>query len=445
MDDRPDLKRFFADCYSSARAKFLDLTSRLGWEVASHEIAARGPAGEPLHIDVAASAGAGGGSPWQTVIVSSGLHGVEGYFGSAVQCAGAGLVASGQHRPDAPAHIRARLESIWLRVDSALQRGQRRSQSQFSAEPGGLSRQPGRLCPVRPDAEPTHAAERLGTVSPVGAIGDCAVLACRCCGGPSPPGNTIIRRGCFTAAAVPAKRRGSWKRSSRGGSARRPARCCISIFTPDWAAGTNINCSAICQCPRLKPRGSYTLWAVKFEPAHNPDRCPIRPAAASANGVRSMLRERDYTYLCAEFGTKPSLTMLAAVQAEPAPPSGPSRHGDVQLGQAVAERGVLPVLPPLAAIRRRAGVGSDPAGNLGSQPAIERLTCRFRFPGFRSIGPSADRGRRAVVFVIREAIRLAQEFVPPELLFRRQHGLDLLLPSIRESRNRFVTTSGSSS
>jgi hypothetical protein len=86
MDGPPDLTTYFADDYFAARRRFLALAENGGWSVTSHEMRATGPAGEPLNIDVAVRNGAVGVTG-RTVIVSSGLHGVEGFLGSAVQCA----------------------------------------------------------------------------------------------------------------------------------------------------------------------------------------------------------------------------------------------------------------------------------------------------------------------------------------------------------------------
>ncbi len=86
MDDSPELTVQFAENYFAARAQFLQRAANVGFRVDSHSIAAKGPQREPLFIDVAVRDGAGTG-PWRTVIVSSGLHGVEGFLGSAVQCA----------------------------------------------------------------------------------------------------------------------------------------------------------------------------------------------------------------------------------------------------------------------------------------------------------------------------------------------------------------------
>lgn len=86
MGENIDLTSYFSETYFAARERFLHLANQGNCQVESHPIAARGPAGEPLFIDVAIKDGTGPG-PWQTVIVSSGLHGVEGFLGSAIQSA----------------------------------------------------------------------------------------------------------------------------------------------------------------------------------------------------------------------------------------------------------------------------------------------------------------------------------------------------------------------
>lgn len=74
---------FSAD-YQSARARFIAAADRLGWRREAHDIGSSGPAGESLCIDTALL---GNPVPENVVVVSSGLHGVEGFFGSAVQLA----------------------------------------------------------------------------------------------------------------------------------------------------------------------------------------------------------------------------------------------------------------------------------------------------------------------------------------------------------------------
>jgi hypothetical protein len=72
----------FSPDYLTARRRFRDAAGRHGWAVEYHPIAARGPGGEELTIDVAAPPES---DHVNTLVLSSGVHGVEGPFGSAVQ------------------------------------------------------------------------------------------------------------------------------------------------------------------------------------------------------------------------------------------------------------------------------------------------------------------------------------------------------------------------
>lgn len=73
---------YFSPDYATARQRFRQAVSRLGWDLEAHPIDAAGPEGEELTTDVAISPG---GDSQKTLVLSSGLHGVEGFFGSAVQ------------------------------------------------------------------------------------------------------------------------------------------------------------------------------------------------------------------------------------------------------------------------------------------------------------------------------------------------------------------------
>jgi hypothetical protein len=71
----------FPDSYRAARHQFRQEAARLGWECQPYGVGGSGPDGEDLTIDVARAPGEGG----HVLIVSSGLHGVEGPLGSALQ------------------------------------------------------------------------------------------------------------------------------------------------------------------------------------------------------------------------------------------------------------------------------------------------------------------------------------------------------------------------
>jgi hypothetical protein len=81
----------FPDRYATARQRFREVAGRLGWTVEPFAVEGAGPDGSDLTIDVAQS---GPASAARVLVVSSGLHGVEGPFGSAVQTAAMSTLAS---------------------------------------------------------------------------------------------------------------------------------------------------------------------------------------------------------------------------------------------------------------------------------------------------------------------------------------------------------------
>ena len=91
-----DSRRVFPSDYFSSREQFRQAAERLGWSQHSHSIDATGPDGEELTIDAAISRT---GDPDRVLIVSSGLHGVEGPFGAAVQLAAMESWANENNQP----------------------------------------------------------------------------------------------------------------------------------------------------------------------------------------------------------------------------------------------------------------------------------------------------------------------------------------------------------
>ena len=72
----------FSPDYGTARRRFQEAATRAGALLESLELDATGPAGEELAIDIAHL---GTQNPRRVVLHSSGLHGVEGFAGSAIQ------------------------------------------------------------------------------------------------------------------------------------------------------------------------------------------------------------------------------------------------------------------------------------------------------------------------------------------------------------------------
>ena len=75
---------YYSADYFSARQRFLAASTRLGLEHHALQIHAPSPNSEPLTIDITV---AGAAKPTSALVLSSGVHGVEGLFGSAVQSA----------------------------------------------------------------------------------------------------------------------------------------------------------------------------------------------------------------------------------------------------------------------------------------------------------------------------------------------------------------------
>ena len=74
----------FSPGYQMARERFLKAAAHLDARLEEFSLDARGPSGEELAIDVALI---GDPASRATIVVSSGLHGIEGFFGSAIQLA----------------------------------------------------------------------------------------------------------------------------------------------------------------------------------------------------------------------------------------------------------------------------------------------------------------------------------------------------------------------
>ncbi len=82
--DAARLTGYFSADYFMAQDRFLAACDRLGFERRSLLVDAPSPTAAPLAIDVAIC---GARQPTSAIVVSSGIHGVEGFFGSAVQLA----------------------------------------------------------------------------------------------------------------------------------------------------------------------------------------------------------------------------------------------------------------------------------------------------------------------------------------------------------------------
>lgn len=82
MDSNTSINALFSHGYAEARQKFLNAASRRGLPVESHVLPIPGASGETLATDVVLE---GPADAPRMLVVISGVHGVEGFCGSAVQ------------------------------------------------------------------------------------------------------------------------------------------------------------------------------------------------------------------------------------------------------------------------------------------------------------------------------------------------------------------------
>jgi hypothetical protein len=75
---------FFSPDYATARARFIDLAQKKQANTFQINLSAKGPQGLPLTIDIAIF---GSQKPKKVMLHCSGLHGIEGFAGSAIQLA----------------------------------------------------------------------------------------------------------------------------------------------------------------------------------------------------------------------------------------------------------------------------------------------------------------------------------------------------------------------
>ena len=76
-------RNYFSKNYTQARECFIDLARRAGAQLDGYELSVKGPGGETLTTDIA---WLGDPSAKRILVVQSGVHGVEAFAGSAIQC-----------------------------------------------------------------------------------------------------------------------------------------------------------------------------------------------------------------------------------------------------------------------------------------------------------------------------------------------------------------------
>jgi hypothetical protein len=300
----------FSSDYATARQRFRQAASSLGWQLEAHPIGAAGRGGEELTVDVGCSAG---GDSERVLVVSSGVHGVEGFFGSAVQVALLEQWASAAP-PSTKCVFLHGLNPFgfsWLRrfdennVDANrnfLLPGQR-----FEGAPEGYARLDAFLNPRRPPSrwEP-FTLKALWLIARHGMPALRQAIA---------GGQYRYPRGLFFGGAGPSRAQQllaenlpRWLGASR----------CVAHLDFHTGLGPRTACKLLIDYPlSQRQRGSLTEWfgANSFE-ACDSSRIAYDVRGGFGHWCVSSGLAPDYLFACAEFGTYGSVQALAGLRAE---------------------------------------------------------------------------------------------------------------------------------
>lgn len=308
MSDAPVSIESFSPDYATARERFRQAVTELGWELRSHPIAAAGPDGLELTRDVAFSPA---GDSNRTLLLSSGLHGVEGFFGSAVQI---GLL---QQWKSSPPPVRCVLVHpvnpfgmAWLRrfdernVD--LNRNFLKKGETYLGAPEGFAELDSFLHPRRPPSFDFFYTRAVGKILRHGMKKLKQCIA---------EGQYEYPQGLFFGGSEPSPANLWWREHIR-----------------DWIAGSE-RVAHLDFHTGLGPSGTYKL--LLDYPINDAERQQLSAwfgpnsfEAFDANGVayetrggigRWCVGEKmvpEYVFACAEFGTYPPVRVLAGLRQE---------------------------------------------------------------------------------------------------------------------------------
>lgn len=300
----------FSSDYFSAREQFRDAAAKLSCHIDTMPVRPRGPGGEELTIDVALL---NQDAPQSTLLLSSGLHGSEGPFGSAVQ-----LAALQRWSESPPTGVRIVLIHAlnpygfaWMRRTNEdnvdLNRNFLLPGEKYEGCPPLYRALDPLLNPTRPPVrwEPF----RLKAYLFIARHGLSALMQAIA------GGQYEFPRGLFYGGSGPSETMRilqenlpRWLGDSprvlhldlhtglgRSGNYKLLTDYALSPETVDWLrpqVGADVLEEGAAQDTAYATRGSLGQW------------------------LRATLPDRDYTYLCAEFGTYAPLQVLAGLRAE---------------------------------------------------------------------------------------------------------------------------------
>lgn len=302
----------FSPNYTTARQRFREAAFRLGWELEAYPIDASGPNAEQLTIDVALSPGRGSE---QALVVSSGVHGVEGFFGSAVQL---GLLEQWSNWPGpAPAVRYVFLHGLnpfgfaWLRRFDEKNTDPNRNflleGEEYAGSPAGYAGLDGLLNPKRPPSiwEPFTFKTLLAIARHGRPALKQAIAA----------GQYEFPQGLFYGGAGPSRTNqlltenlGRWLQG------------CRDVVHLDFHTGLGAwgSCKLLIDYALTDgQRARLINWfgPDSFE-ANDPRGIAYRTRGGFGQWCIARSREQQYLFACAEFGTYGPISVLGGLRAE---------------------------------------------------------------------------------------------------------------------------------
>lgn len=307
-----NLERFYSADYFSARGRFREAAAAADCNVETFPIDALGPDAQPLTIDVAR---VGRKDADKLVIVSSGLHGIEGFFGSAVQLAWLDQLRCSAGLPDSTAvlllHALNPYGFAWLRRVNENNVDPNRNgllpHEKFEGSPPGYAELDGLLNPTRPPKrfEPfLPKAAWLIARKGLSALKQ-AVAA----------GQYDFPKGLFYGGDQLSQSHQIVKANLARWIA--PAKCVLHV---DFHTGLG-------KSGTFKLLAEYGLseqehtWLSQYFDASHIENAEAKGVAYRVRGglgswCRWLLNDVQYTYLCAEFGTYSPIKVIAGLRAE---------------------------------------------------------------------------------------------------------------------------------
>lgn len=303
---------FYSTDYFSARDRFRAAAATAGCIVESFPIDALGPDEQALTIDVARC---GPENAEKLVILSSGLHGVEGFFGSAVQLAWLDAVPKHSHVPAGTAvlllHALNPYGFSWLR--------------RFNED--GVD--PNRNC-LLPGSKyagsPPGYAELDALLNPPSPPPCCGLFFLQAIGHILAKGMPALKQ------AVAAGQYDFPKGLFYGGAGPSQSLQILSTHLPDWVRQARRILhvdfhTGLGKWSSYKLLAEYGLtdvertWLSKHFDATKIEDAQADGVAYEVRGgfgqwCKHLLAHAEYTYLCAEFGTYGPLNVLAGLRAE---------------------------------------------------------------------------------------------------------------------------------